>query len=225
MNGKLREVPDIRVRSIARIQQVYRTLLASFGPQGWWPGDGPFDVMVGAVLTQNTSWKNVEHALRRFDEAQALRPQSLAALAISQIEELARPAGSYRRKAQTLSALSRRVAAFPGGLEGYLSRDTAELREGLLETPGIGPETADSILLYAAGRSRFVVDAYARRFAERHGLSRTRAPYDELRLLFEDALGPRVDTLGECHALLVELGKRFCRSEPTCEKCPLNYDL
>jgi len=209
----------------SRLLAAYEALLEAFGPQGWWPGDGPFEVMVGAVLTQNTSWRNVEHAIGRIRAAGAMDPASMAEMTLGGLEELARPSGSFRRKARTLSLLSKAALSARGGLPGLLSRPQDELRRDLLAIPGIGPETADSIVVYAAGLPVFVVDAYARRFVERHGIASPLDRYEEVQAAFEGALGSDADKLGECHALLVELGKRHCGPSPCCGDCPLRYDL
>jgi endonuclease-3 related protein len=214
-----------RRESSSRLRRAYDALLDAFGPQHWWPGDGPFEIMVGAVLTQNTSWRNVEHAMDRIRAAGAMDPIVMSALTLERLEELARPAGSFRRKARTLSRLSEAASLAPGGLPGLLSLPQGELRRALLAISGVGPETADSILVYAAGRPVFVVDAYARRFLERHGIATLLERYEDLQDAFEHALGRDADKLGECHALLVELGKRYCKPSPRCDECPLRYDL
>lgn len=213
------------LNSVPRVRMAYETLLSAFGPQNWWPGGGPFEIIAGAVLTQNSAWRNSELALELMRCAGVLDSAAVSSLPIEDLEGLVRPAGSWRRKARTIAALARAIEADAGGLPGFLSRDAAELRRTLLAVPGVGPETADAILLYAAGRPVFVVDAYTRRYLERHGIADRRAPYDSIRNLFEAALGCDVPALAECHALLVELGKRYCRPSPLCEKCPLKADL
>jgi endonuclease-3 related protein len=208
-----------------RIRLAYERLLSTFGPQDWWPGGGPFEVMAGAVLTQNTSWRNAERALTLMREAGALEQPVVSRLPLSEIERLVRPAGAWRRKARTVAALARAAGDGEGALERFLSRGTDELRESLLAVPGVGPETADAILLYACERPVFVVDAYTRRLLERHGIAAARTRYDEIRTLFERALERDRAALAECHALLVELGKCHCRPTPACAGCPLEYDL
>ncbi|MCK4512849.1 endonuclease III domain-containing protein [bacterium] len=209
----------------ARLRWAYQSLLREFGPQGWWPGRSPFEIMVGAILTQNAAWRNAERAIERVRAAGALTPAAVATLPLAGLEQLVRPAGAWRRKARTLAALAETIEGEEGGLQGLLSGDPAPLRETLLAIRGIGPETADAMLLYAGGHPVFVVDAYTRRFVERHGIASGRAPYDSLQKLFTDALGHDADAFAECHALLVELGKRFCRPEPICCECPLRKDL
>jgi endonuclease-3 related protein len=209
-----------------RVRTIYHVLLASFGPQGWWPAESPLEVVVGAVLTQNTSWKNVEAALRGLRGAGALdAPEALARIPRRDLEELIRPAGFYRRKARTLLDLLSRVGGFAGGWAALLSEDGERLRRWLLETHGIGPETADSIVLYAAGRPRFVVGAYTRRVAARHGIAGRRASYGDVRQLFERALPRSARVMNEYHALLVKLGKVCCRVTPACSTCPIRWDL
>jgi endonuclease-3 related protein len=212
--------------SRSRIRIIYHVLLAAYGPQGWWPGRGPLETIVGAVLTQNTSWRNVEQALEALRTSGALSDHgALGGLAREELERLVRPAGFGRRKAETLRRLLALVPRGPGGLCEWLSTDRDELRRSLLDVGGIGPETADSILLYAAGRAVFVVDAYARRLVGRHGLEHAGAPYERLRHAFEDALPPSVRVMNEYHALIVRLGKAHCRSKPLCSGCPLSWDL
>jgi endonuclease-3 related protein len=208
-----------------RIRTVYHALLAAYGPQGWWPGGDPFETIVGAILTQNTSWKNVERALTGLRARGALAgPEALGRLTTAELEQLVRPAGFGRRKARTLRGVLER-ASQEGGLPGLFSLSDGALRGALLEVDGIGPETADSILLYAAGRPVFVVDTYARRFAARHGLVPDRAAYDDVQRLFEGALPRSVHVMNEYHALVVRLGKARCRPTPRCTGCPLHWDI
>jgi endonuclease-3 related protein len=209
----------------ARIRWAFDTLSAEFGPQNWWPGGGPFEIMVGAVLTQNSSWRNAERALARMKEADAMTHEAIAQLSIERLETLVRPAGSWRRKARTVAELARTVDRQGGGLRSFLATEPERLREALLAVHGVGPETADAILIYAGGHPVFVVDAYTRRYLTRHGLLSGRASYGHAQQVFERALGLDVARLGECHALMVELGKRFCRPSPSCLNCPLNADL
>ena len=209
----------------ARLRWAYESLLTEFGPQEWWPGGGPFEIMVGAVLTQNANWRNAQRAIERMRERATLTPAAVATLPLDHLERLVRPAGAWRRKARTLAALANAIRTEQHGLPGLLAMDPELLRKTLLAIHGIGCETADAIVLYAGGHAVFVVDAYTRRFVERHGISDSRATYAEIQRLFEDALGHDAETFTECHALLVELGKRFCRPEPLCAECPLRRDL
>jgi len=205
-----------------RLWEIYDRLLGAYGPQGWWPGETPFEVMVGALLTQATAWRNVERAIARLKAAGVLSPQALAALPQQKLEELIRPAGYFRQKARRLKALVDLILS-QGGVEGLLSLPPEELREKLLAVPGIGPETADSILLYAAGHPAFVVDAYTVRILRRLGLlADEAAPYGKVQELFEKNLPRDAALYGEYHALLVRHAKEHCRARPRCAGCPLS---
>ncbi len=208
---------------MTKLQSAYDHLLAAFGPQRWWPGDGPFEVMVGAVLTQNTSWKNVERAITNLREAGVVDPRRLYALPPDELAELIRPAGYYRLKTKRLRALlAFLMERFDGSLEAMFQTDLATLREELLAVHGIGPETADSILLYAGGLPSFVVDTYTHRVAARHGWIGYEAGYDELKDYFESTLPRDVALYNEYHALVVSVGKDYCRkTNPQCDACPL----
>jgi endonuclease-3 related protein len=203
--------------------EVYRALLARFGPQGWWPGDTPLEVCLGAVLTQNTNWGNVERALAALREATGIEFARLRALGEDELARLVRPAGFFRQKAERLRLLLDWLDGRCGGDFARLDAvPTGTLRDELLNLRGIGPETADSILLYALGRSVFVVDAYTRRAAQRHGWSDERAGYDELAALFTAGLPRDAQVYNELHALFVRLGKEHCRRRnPRCHPCPL----
>lgn len=206
------------------IRELARRLDRAFGPQGWWPAKTPFEVMVGAVLTQNANWKNVERAISNLEAAGSLDPEAILALSPGRLARLVRPAGYFRVKSRRLRELCRWLLERCGGrLEEFGRVPTPDLREELLSVHGVGPETADSILLYALGRPVFVVDAYTRRVLSRHGVARGDEPYDEIRAEFERALaGPGCERrFNELHAQLVELGKRFCRPTPSCRGCPL----
>lgn len=202
----------------------YARLLERFGPQHWWPGDTPFEVMVGAVLTQNTAWTNVEKAIANLKRADALSCPAVLALAEPALAELIRPAGFFNVKARRLQALcrfldQRGVAAMP---ERLGRRDTLPgLRQGLLAVHGVGEETADSILLYALGRPSFVVDAYTRRIFHRLGLLGGGETYAGIKHRFESALPADVGLYNEYHALIVRLAKEHCRPRPRCTGCPL----
>lgn len=205
------------------LREVYDRLYARFGPQQWWPGETPFEVLVGAVLTQNTSWKNVEKALSNLHEDGLLEPRRLYELAREELAELIRPAGYYRVKAKRLGNLLDFVFdRYDGSLEAMFSVDVATLREQLLGVNGIGPETADSIILYAAARPVFVIDAYTRRVFGRHRLVAADDPYDRLQRQLHHALPPDAGLFNEYHALLVRVGKENCRKgQPRCGGCPL----
>jgi len=206
-----------------RLMQIFSSLASHFGPLHWWPAESPFEVVVGAILTQNTAWRNVEQAIARLRAAGALTPEAIASLAPRELEEHIRPAGFFRQKAERLQLFVRHLAArHDGDLAGMLSGSLAQVRTELLALKGVGPETADSILLYAGGRPSFVVDAYTRRLFSRLGLLRGDEGYEAIRSLFMDALPAEVDLFNEYHALIVEACKVFCRKRaPLCSPCPL----
>ena len=206
---------------------VYTTLFDHYGPQGWWPGDTPFEVMVGAVLTQSTAWRNVEKAMANLKQVSALDPQAIAALEAAELAELIRPAGYFNVKAQRLQSFCRWLLQ-QGGEAALQSWDDATLRHALLSVNGIGPETADDMLLYAFVRPIFVIDAYTRRIFMRLGLIRGDERYEELRQHFEDQLKAnhterpqQTQLFNEYHALIVIHAKRSCRSKPLCGECCL----
>ncbi|MFN8096247.1 MAG: endonuclease [Vicinamibacteria bacterium] len=201
---------------------LYQLLRARFGHAGWWPGDGPFEVCVGAVLVQNTSWRNVEKALAVLRGRGLLSFEALARLDERRLAPLVRSSGVYRVKARRLRALLDFIGERCGGrVEAMRAWDAAEARAALLGVHGIGRETADSIALYAAGHPLFVIDAYTRRILARLGLARGDEPYDALQALFHRRL-PRDPALyNDFHAQLVALGKDFCRPRPRCPGCPL----
>lgn len=220
-------MPSPRETTLLRI---YATMSARLGPSRWWPGDSPFEVAVGAVLTQNTVWRNVEKALERLKEKDALTPLTLWRLPVAGLEEALRPSGYYRLKAARLRNLLEYFARTAGRdappddatLAFLRDRETDELREGLLGVRGVGPETADSILLYALNRPTFVGDAYTRRMFSRHGLLPEDVAYDEMRDFFMDVLPPDAALFNEYHALIVRTGNTFCKkSRPLCGDCPL----
>jgi len=210
------------------IARFFAVLLRRYGPQHWWPADTPFEVIVGAILTQSTAWTNVEKAIANLKRAGMLSARGLEALPEADLARLIRPSGYYNQKAKKLKVfleyLRRRHR---GSLARMFRLPASQLRGELLELHGIGEETADSILLYAGGRPAFVVDAYTRRIARRHGLieassSRHPASYHDIQALFERHLPRRAAVYNEFHALLVETGKRHCfRRDPQCAGCPL----
>lgn len=209
------------------LMQYYQAMLAALGPSGWWPAKTPFEVMVGAVLTQNTSWSGVKKAMANLEAERLLDPQALWALPEAQLEELIRPAGYFRLKAKrlrTLLAWLDQTCSFD--FDALALRDTQTLRGELLEVSGIGPETADSILLYALSHPSFVSDAYTRRILSRHGLTPEDAHYDDLRDFFMDVLEPDPALYNEFHALLVRVGHHYCKPKsPQCATCPLGSFL
>jgi endonuclease-3 related protein len=206
----------------ATLLQAFQYLLDRYGPQGWWPGESDLEVVVGAILTQNTNWKNVEQALRQLCDAGVMRLPALHDLPLEELAELIRPAGYYRIKAQRLRNLTDLVMRdHQGDLAELLSLELTQLREKLLSVRGIGPETADSIILYAAHIPVFVVDTYTARVMKRHAWIEPEADYAGLQECFHDALPQEADLFNEYHALLVRVGKEHCRSQPQCHGCPL----
>jgi endonuclease-3 related protein len=205
------------------LMDIYRTLLAAFGRRNWWPAETPFEVIVGAILTQNTNWTNVEKAIARLREAALLDARALAACPVERLQEAIRSSGYFRQKAARLLRVSQWLADRCGGdPEALAPVPTGQLREELLSLRGVGPETADSILLYALGRPVFVVDTYTMRVVVRHGLLDAEAGYHELQDLFQAGLPEDLGLFGDFHAQLVEVGKRFCRPRPRCAECPLH---
>ncbi|MBI4804176.1 MAG: endonuclease III domain-containing protein [Desulfovibrio sp.] len=211
------------MRRREQLLEYYQAMLGALGHRHWWPARTPFEVCVGAVLTQNTAWTGVGKAIANLDAAGGLDPQTLFALPQEKIEELIRPAGYFRLKAKRLRSLLEYLRESCGFDLGLLSkRDMGAVREELLGVSGVGPETADSILCYALGMPSFVVDAYTRRILSRHGLVPEDAHYDELREFFMDVLDPDPALYNDFHAQLVRVGNRFCKTrKPLCEECPL----
>ena len=195
-------------------------LAAAYGPQRWWPAHEPFEMMAGALLVQRTSWRNAGRAVARLRSADVISPEALSRIQIHEIEALIRPAGTFRTKAARLQGLARWYVEV-GGVAALAELPTPTLRARLLERPGIGPETADDILVYAFERPVFVVDTYARRILSRCGWARGDEPYDTFANAILREIGPDASTLGEFHALLVEHGKQHCRPVPHCTGCPL----
>jgi len=210
------------------LRRAYGLMRGRFGHQHWWPGDTPFEVCIGAILTQNTSWSNVERAIANLKAAGVLEPGALFGLPEGRLAGLLRPAGYFNVKARRLRAfLDVLVGQFDRDLSRLLGGSVEEARGRLLAIRGVGPETADSMLLYAGAQERFVVDAYTRRIFARHGWSPPEAGYDELQWLCETALdhrpaAHRLDYWQDYHAQLVRVGKDFCRPRnPRCDSCPL----
>ena len=211
------------------LRRAYELMRARFGHQHWWPGETPFEVCVGAILTQNTAWTNVERAIDNLKTARVLEPGKLFTLPESRLAELIRPAGYFNVKARRLRSFLRvLIENFDGGLQQLFNGDTSIVRERLLAINGIGSETADSLLLYAGGHHSFVIDAYTKRIFLRHKWSpKSAAGYDELKMLCESVLrqkkgAQRLDYWQDYHAQLVMTGKHFCRTRaPRCKECPL----
>ncbi len=210
-----------------KLQSIYRTLYKAFGPQHWWPGDTPFEVMVGAVLTQNTAWGNVEKAVANLKRERLLTPAKLHAVPAHKLASLIRPSGYFNIKTKRLKSLTDLIMGhYRGRLKTLLSDDPVTLRKNLLAVNGIGPETADSIILYAAQKPVFVVDAYTKRIFGRHGLISPDADYHAVQQLFTDHLRHDVRRYNEYHALIVRVGKEFCKkTKPRCAECPLKAFL
>lgn len=206
------------------IQEIYTRLLSFFGPQNWWPGETPFEVMVGAVLTQNTSWTNVEKALQPLKNAGLLSFEALEAMPHEALAEKIRPCGYYNLKTTRLKNLLALIQSkYDGDLDFFLNEETQTLRHTLLSVKGIGPETADSILLYAANKPAFVVDTYTYRVTSRHGIiAEDEGDYHLIQEIFLNSLPLDVALFNEYHALLVQTGKNFCKkTNPKCSECPL----
>ncbi len=218
--------PSRKDSHAARLREVYRRLLNHFGPQAWWPGESAFEVIVGAVLTQNTSWKNVERAIDNLREADVLALTAMYELSVEELAELIRPAGYFRLKAKRLrNLLEFIVDEHDASLDAMFATETESLRTQLLTVNGIGPETADSILLYAGEKATFVVDAYTQRVLKRHGWIEHQADYHTVKRHFEQHLRRDVALFNEYHALLVRVGNGYCRKQPKCEECPLSATL
>lgn len=201
---------------------IYERLYAAYGPQHWWPGDSPFEIIAGAILTQSASWSNVEKALTNLKAGNALSPEGIAALPEVELAQLIRPSGYFNAKARKLKAfVSLLNERFDGDLDRMLATPAEELRSALLATNGIGPETADSILLYAAQQPVFVIDAYARHTFLRLSLVPESDTYDGWQRLFMRGLRPDAPLFNEYHALIVHHGKGVCRTRPLCGQCQL----
>lgn len=205
------------------LEAVYEAMRGHYGVTGWWPGDSAFEIAVGAILTQNTAWINVERAITNLKEARLLSPRKLLACDDETLETALRPSGYFRVKARRVRSFCEYLTARHRGSMTRMARQPLDrLRPELLAVNGIGPETADDILLYACEKPVFVVDAYTRRILYRHGLIEEKDPgYETLRRIFEDNLEADVHFFKEYHGLIVWTGKDFCRVRPRCEQCPL----
>ncbi len=210
----------------ARLLRLYRDLLRRFGPQGWWPGRSPFEIAAGAILTQHTAWSQAARAVAALRARRLLTPRALAAAPEGVVAEAIRPAGTYRLKTRRLRSFTAwLLARFGGRFEGMRRAPLGPVRRELLTVPGLGPETVDAILLYAAGRPVFVADAYARRVLARHRLLAPTADYETAREFVQAHLPSDPALFNELHALLVAVGKTYCRAIPLCAACPLRRDL
>ena len=222
--------------SARRLRRMHDLLVEAYGPQHWWPAETSFEVILGAYLTQNTSWKAVERSLANLREAGALSIEGLRRLSVDQLRELIRPSGFYMRKAPALKAFVAMLdAEFQGSLDVLAAAPTEKLRLRLLALPGVGYETADAILLYALGHPVPVADEYLRRIAERHALltpapAKNRSGYESLvQLTYEafadDPARQRRKLFNEFHALVVAVGKAHCSKQAVCAGCPLSGEL
>ncbi|MBF0540728.1 MAG: endonuclease III domain-containing protein [Nitrospirae bacterium] len=212
-----------------KLLEIYAILFKAFGHQHWWPGDTPFEIAVGAILTQNTNWGNVIKAINNLKAKDLLNAYSINTISHDELAAAIRPSGYFNIKAKRLkSFISLLVNDFDGEIENMAQIETMKLRKQLLDVNGIGPETADSILLYAVNKAVFVVDVYTRRVISRHGLMDYNSSYDEFQRLFHDNLDTDIKLYNEFHALFVMTGKYFCKPKANCygnKSCPLNVNL
>ena len=209
-------------QSLISPYELYEFLLSHFGPQRWWPAETPFEVVVGAILTQQVAWKNVEKAIENLKNKHVLDPCKLSNLSLEKLESYVKPTGFYRQKARRLKDICTYIfKEYNSNLKGLFNKGTSSLRAELLSLEGIGPETADSIILYAAEKLSFVIDAYTKRICERLQLTDD-LNYEPLKRFFENSIPEDVEVYKEFHALLVELGKNYCKTKPVCKDCPLN---
>lgn len=210
-----------------RLKEIYGKLHSHFGPQHWWPGDSPFEIILGAILTQNTAWSNVETALNNIRKADLLNPVKLHETDTDVLAFMIKPSGYYNQKAKKIkNFLNYFMENYGGDIRRLKSADMESLREELLSIKGIGLETADSILLYALEKPAFVVDTYTYRILLRHNFIFEDASYQEIQELFLSNLEENIQLFNEFHALFVACGKEFCKKRaPLCGNCPLQYDL
>jgi endonuclease III related protein len=216
-------VPGMPGLPVPELERYYDALFRAYGAQDWWPGRTRFEVIVGAILTQNTSWTNVERAVRALRRERLLSPAALERAPLSRLAGLIRSSGYFRQKARKLKEFVKYLRIrHQGSLDKMFRTGTNQLREQLLNIHGIGPETADSILLYAGKHPVFVVDAYTRRILQRHSLANGKETYEQIQALFEQSLPKDAALYNEYHALIVHTGKHFCRKrKPDCEYCAL----
>jgi len=208
---------------MVNLLKVYQKLFQSFGPQHWWPGDSPFEIAVGAILTQNTNWGNVEKAINNLKKQKALSAKAIHKMTVRELSELIRPSGYFNIKARRLKCfIEFFMNEYRGSIKRMKNEDVHSLRRKLLGISGIGPETADSILLYALEKPIFVIDAYTKRVLSRHSILEHDEPYERFQKLFHSSLKEDVKLFNEYHALFVRAGKIYCKlKNPLCEKCPL----
>jgi len=205
-----------------KLALMYKKLYVSFGPQHWWPGETPFEVAVGAILTQNTNWSNVEKAIANLTKDKGLNPRALHDMSHDRLASLLRPAGYFNIKAKRLkNFISFLITEYQGSMSRMAKEDLRSIRKKLLAVNGIGPETADSIILYALEKPVFVIDAYTKRVLSRHNILEHDASYDAFQSLFHSKLRENIRLFNEYHALFVRLAKENCRTKPLCRGCPL----
>ncbi len=206
------------------LRNIYKKLSNHFGHEVWWPHETTFEVMVGAFLTQNTAWRNVERAIKNLKKKELLDIKKLSKAGLKKLERAIRPAGFYRQKARRLLAFSKYLEMEYGGdLDIFFNRDVKIIRKELLSFKGIGKETADSMLLYAGNKLIFVIDSYTKRMCKRLEITNS-IDYDELQLFFQNNLDKNLALYKQIHALIVELGKKFCKTVPLCRDCPLKKE-
>lgn len=202
---------------------IYQRLLGYYGSRSWWPAETPFEVIVGAILTQNTNWNNVEKAIANLRQADALTIDAILNLEVEALEQLIRPSGFFRQKAERLQLFCRYLQGHhQGSLEHLFDQELSLVRDELLHLKGVGPETADSILLYAGQHLSFVVDAYTNRLFGRFGILSGKEKYSTVRDLFMSHLPHDIQLYNEYHALIVNHCKDFCRKKPLCNNCPFS---
>jgi endonuclease-3 related protein len=213
----------LAISPAGELLRYYGAMSGALGPMRWWPAQTPFEVIVGAILTQGTAWGNVERAIANLRSAGMLTPAVILRVPLPRLAALVRPSGYFRQKAKKLKAFVRFLQAeYRGSLKRMFHTPTLELREKLLSVHGIGPETADSILLYAGNHPVFVVDAYTHRILGRHGITDGKPDYEKVRVFIESSIPRQTELFNEFHALIVNTGKNWCRkSAPRCEECPL----
>jgi endonuclease-3 related protein len=204
------------------IKKIYKMLSEYFGEQGWWHADSLFEICVGIILVQRTTWKNAAKGIKNLKKRHLLKIKKIVDIPLEELRNLLRPTGFYRQKAEYLKVFSQYTQEnYSGDLEKWFKKSTEDLRKELLQLKGIGEETADSILLYAAQKPVFVVDVYTRRILERMGAVAKGSSSSEIKTIAEKQLPPDLKTYKELRALFVEVGKRFCKVKPHCEGCPL----
>ena len=218
----MRDQDHASASTAERLQEVFHRLYDRYGPQHWWPGDGPFEMIVGAILTQNTAWVNADQALKNLKEARALDPASLRDLSQEELAALVRPSGYFNTKAKKLKAFAEHLGnRYDDAMDRMLEQGQGDLREELLSIYGIGEETADDIILYAAGMPSFVIDSYTRRILQRLESAPARDSYGGYQSIFHDSLPPDPDLFNEYHALLDRHAKETCQRTPRCGECCL----